>query len=213
MQLLYICVHAALCVCLQSEALNELQDRTWNSSSPFLLSFVFQKVPLSEKTMLCIPAGMKTVKLSWIEEQMFCAWTSVAKLAVLTESMATPGVWSFNSVQWNFTSTQSVRTETSRAADWRRHLNASPCGRACPRFYIWVFVIFLLCVGVSEESWPWHGRARCQSKQACGVSSAAESPLQQDVTSRAEATGCRASVYSSAGFTQTRSWKDSVFSL
>lgn len=56
---------------------------------------------------------------------------------------------------------------------------------------------------------PREGWAGCQNKQACGVSRAAESPLQHDVTSGCDITGrgrrlfvlscCRASVYSSAG--------------
>lgn len=37
--------------------------------------------------------------------------------------------------------------------------------------------------------WPWRGRASCQNKQACGVSRATESPLQQDVTSGCDITG------------------------
>lgn len=52
-----------------------------------------------------------------------------------------------------------------------------------------------ICVKLSDESWPrpprWprQGWASCQNKQACGVSRAAESPLQQDVTSGCDITG------------------------
>lgn len=52
-----------------------------------------------------------------------------------------------------------------------------------------------ICVELSDELWPrpprWprQGRASCQNKQACAVSRAAESPLQQDVTSGCDIMG------------------------